>query len=526
MLMFYTGFVSAQTNCVPTFQYTPSIQNGQINWKQFPKFSLPFKIVYSGPRFNDTEQLPLQYGFSHLANFTTSDIGLPKQNRAYLWYGVASLAGQPWYELESPWANDLTKYQTKWENEMKSIANLFSDTQQQSMPNVDILMLDIEREIPTDAGIRSLKSNSTIPTQYRSLNDVDFTERYKRDLSNLYAEPIGFLQQKGIPSTTNFASYSDAPIKNTEFPLNYTWQEWQTSDKVLNYYMKDTLTSSVGGKFYQQNTFLAPSAYFCYEYSSLPYPNLAYQLFQVEANVARSNKDVMLFQWLGYNKCQPTSSYNFDGILKTYLAHAQAIFPFFSGAKGLWLWENPTTSSTANYANYEAYIYGLYRLSEFKDFFTGNYRLVIPKTAYNHFQDQDAIWRGVIKGNEILIAAINEFAGDGESTELTVNFGDWSQKITLKGKETFLCKFTLPDLQNAYIVYPNPSTGKYTFEYLGQGSLNGNIQISDVLGRVVYQEVLSSTSPKKEFDLSLSSGMYFLKYSSENTIITKKIIIH
>ncbi len=530
ILLIYTQLAFAQSDCQPTFRYTSSTQNGVINWGQFPEFSLPFKIVYTGPRFNDTNRLPLKHGFTHLATFTAADASLPKENRAILWGGVASLVGQPWYEIESPWANDLTKYKAKWDDDMRGMAGLFNDTQGKAMPNLDILMLDIEREIPTDPAIRALKADTSIPAQYRALSDIDFTERYKRDLSKLYAEPITYLQQKSIPASTQFASYSDAPIKNSEFPLNYTWQEWLTSDKVLNYYMKDTITNLTGGKFYQQNTFLAPSAYFCFEYSSLKYSNIAYQLFQVEANVARSNKDVMLFQWLTYNKCQESSTYGFNVNIKKYLAEAQGIFPFFSGAKGLWLWEGPFTPDNVNYSIYESYIYGLYRLSEFKDFFTGNYRLVIPKTAYDHFKDQDAIWRGVVKGNEILIAAINEFAQDGESTELTVRYGEWSQKITLKGKETFLCKFTLPDLQNSYVLYPNPTTGKFTFEYFGEGFLRGNFKIYDAMGREVYSKdynpASSFISSKMEFDLNLPSGNYILKYVEGEKSVTKKIIIY
>lgn len=530
ILLIYTQLAFAQSDCQPTFRYTSSTQNGVINWGQFPEFSLPFKIVYTGPRFNDTNRLPLKHGFTHLATFTAADASLPKENRAILWGGVASLVGQPWYEIESPWANDLTKYKAKWDDDMRGMAGLFNDTQGKAMPNLDILMLDIEREIPTDPAIRALKADTSIPAQYRALSDIDFTERYKRDLSKLYAEPITYLQQKSIPASTQFASYSDAPIKNSEFPLNYTWQEWLTSDKVLNYYMKDTITNLTGGKFYQQNTFLAPSAYFCYEYNSLKYSNIAYQLFQVEANVARSNKDVMLFQWLTYNKCQESSTYGFNVNIKKYLAEAQGIFPFFSGAKGLWLWEGPYTPDNVNYSIYESYIYGLYRLSEFKDFFTGNYRLVIPKTAYDHFKDQDAIWRGVVKGNEILIAAINEFAQDGESTELTVRYGEWSQKITLKGKETFLCKFTLPDLQNSYALYPNPTTGKFTFEYFGEGFLRGNFKIYDAMGREVYSKdynpASSFISSKMEFDLNLPSGNYILKYVEGEKSVIKKIIIY
>jgi hypothetical protein len=527
LFLFITQWTLGQSNCETTFRYTSSTQNGVINWKQFPTFTLPFRIVYTGPRFNDSLQLPLKYGFSHLANFTPADIDLPQKNRAILWGGVASIVGQPWYEIESPWNNDLKKYREKWESDMRGMAGIFRDTQGKTMPNLDILMLDIEREIPSDAGIRFLKADTTLPMQYRKLSDLDFTERYKKDLAKLYAEPIKYLKTNGIPNATNFASYSDAPIKNSEFPLNYTSQEWQTSDKVLNYYMIDSVSKKVGGEFYNQNTFLAPSAYFCYEYSLLKdYPNVAYQLFQVESNIQRSEKDIMLFEWLSYNKCQANSNYGYDKNIKKHLIEAQAIFPFFSGAKGVWLWENPITPDSLNYSVYETYINSLYRLSQFNDFFTGKYRLIIPKSAYQHFQDKDPIWRGVVKGNEILIAAINEFANENETTELTVNYGGWSEKIQLKGKETFLCKYSLPDLQINYLLYPNPNQGKFSFEYFGDNFLTGNMKITDVLGKEVFAQYLNGTFRKKEFDLKLTTGIYFLQYTEGEKVVIKKFVIN
>ena len=526
LLLLLSHWNFAQSDCQFTFKYSLSSQNGVINWKQFPDFSLPFKIVYTGPRFNDSTQQPLKHGFSHLANFTPADIDLPQKNRAILWGGVASLQGQPWYEIESPWKNDLQKYREKWASDLRGMADIFRDSQGKAMPNLDILMLDVEREIPSDAGIRFLKADTTLPLQYRKLSDLDFTERYKKDLSKLYAEPIKYLKANGIPNSTNFASYSDAPIKNQEFPLNYTWQEWQTADKVLNYYMIDSLSKKVGGEFYNQNSFLAPSAYFCYEYSLIPaYPNVAYQLFQVETNVARSDKDIMLFEWLSYNKCQANSNYGYNKTIKKHLIEAQAIMPFFSGAKGVWLWENPITPDSLNYSVYETYINSLYRLSLFKDFFIGNYRLIIPKSAYEHFQDKDPIWRGVVKGNEILIAAINEFANENEITDLTVSYGGWSEKIQLKGKETFLCKFRLPELEINYVLYPNPNSGKFIFEYFGDNFLTGNVKIIDVLGKELFSQQLGGNTRKKEFDLKLSSGVYFLQYIDGEKIVSKKIII-
>ncbi|MEY4538437.1 MAG: hypothetical protein RLZZ306_194 [Bacteroidota bacterium] len=526
-LLIMLGFQSfGQSDCQEAPKYSLSNQNGVINWKQFPEFSLPFKIIYNGPRFNDSLKLPLKYGFSHLASFVKADTNLPKKNRAILWGGVASLIGQPWYEIESPWANDLDKYKEKWRREVREFADMFSDSQGKAMPNLDILMLDVEREIPTDAAIRFLKADTTLPQQYRKLSDVDFTERYKKDLANLYAEPIKYLKTNQIPNFTQFASYSDAPIKNAEFLLNYTWQEWQTSDKVLNYYMIDSVSKKVGGEFYNQNNFLAPSAYFCYEYGAIKdYPNIAYQLFQVEANVARSNKDIMLFEWLSYNKCQANSTYGYNEGIKKHLIEAQAILPFFSGAKGVWLWEGPINPDTLNYSRYETYINSLYRLSQFKDFFMGDYRLIIPKTAYQHFQDKDAVWRGVLKGNEILIAAVNEFANENETTDLEVSYGSWSQKIQLKGKQTFLCKFEIPDLQSNYSLYPNPNKGSFTFEYFGDNLLTGTLKIVDFLGREILTQSFNGTTRKQSYDLKLGYGSYFLRYTEGEKVTIKKIIV-
>ena len=525
LMVGFQGF--GQADCQNAPKYNLSSRNGVINWQQFPAFSLPFKMIYNGPRFGDSLRLPLKFGFSHLANFTQADVNLPQKNRAILWGGVASLIGQPWYEIESPWANDLEKYQEKWRREVREFADMFTDSQGKAMPNLDILMLDVEREIPTDAAIRFLKSDTTLPIQYRKLSDVDFTERYKKDLANLYAKPIKYLKNNGIPNFTQFASYSDAPIKNAEFPLNYTWQEWQTSDKVLNYYMIDSVSKKVGGEFYNQNNFLAPSAYFCYEYGAIKdYPNIAYQLFQVEANIARSSKDVMLFEWLTYNKCQANSNYGYNQPIKKYLIEAQAILPFFSGAKGVWLWEGPINPDTLNYSRYETYINSLYRLSQFKDFFVGEYRLIIPKSAYQHFQDKDPVWRGVLKGNEILIAAINEFAEDNQTTDLEVNYGGWSQKIQLRGKETFLCKFQIPDLQSNYSLYPNPNKGNFTFEYFGDNLLSGNMKIIDFLGREIASHSFNGTSRKQTFDLKLSPGSYFLQYNEGEKVVVKKIQVN
>jgi hypothetical protein len=155
----------------------------------------------------------------------------------------------------------------------------------------------------------------------------------------------------------------------------------------------------------------------------------------------------------------------------------------------------------------------------------GDYRLIIPKSAYQHFQDRDPVWRGVMKGNEILIAAINEFANDDETTELEVSYGGWSQKIQLKGKETFLCKFQIPELQSNYLIYPNPNKGSFIFEYFGNNLLTGNLNIVDFLGREILTQSFNGTTRRQSYDLKLTTGSYFLQYVEGEKKIVKKIII-
>ena len=152
-----------------SFVFTPSSSKGTINWQQFPNFSLPFLNVYTGPRVANDIQEPLKHGFSHLARYNQFDADLPVKNRAFLWYGVASIGGQPWYELESPWENNLGTYQSYWTGSMQNFANEFNDTRGQAFPQYDFLVLDIERERPSNNSILTLKLSSGVPQNYKNL---------------------------------------------------------------------------------------------------------------------------------------------------------------------------------------------------------------------------------------------------------------------------------------------------------------------------------------------------------------------
>jgi len=512
-------------NCQPGYVLNPVTTNNSIEWGKFPEFSLPFKMIYSGPRFGDTQSQPLKHGFSHIAAFSGPEPGsLTAGQRAMLWYGVATSSGnQPWADnnLRSPWGNDTAAYRSYWDNYASTVTS------------VDVVCLDIERMQREDRDILALKANAQIPQNYRNLSDTDFLATYKRDMRWWYTEAANRLRAKGVKAS--LTSYSDVPIRNTW--LNITansWQDWTTNLARTHYLMQDN-AGKIGGDFYNAMDFLSPSPYYYYGYDHpIGKDYLSYLLFSIEANAAWSDKPIIPFVWLrvhdSYDKNIP--------LITDFMAEATAIFPFFSGAKGLWLWENPFLSAERqeNYGPYEHFIYGLYRLSQFKDMLEGNYQLVIPMPARDNMEQQNPVWRGIVKGENILIAAQNPYAADGSTTSITVSYQNWARNITLKGKEVFLCKFDLNDsvngvepLLDAVNVYPNPAAQQLNVSLSGaSGVADVDFALSNNKGQTVLQQKLKTFAGENKTSITLpklASGIYFARFTTVNRTVIKKVVI-
>ncbi|RYU93473.1 T9SS type A sorting domain-containing protein [Emticicia agri] len=507
-LFFSPYYIKAQSCNSSTFQLNPTTQNRAIDWQKFPEFSLPFSVVYGGPRFGDTQRLPLKHGFSHLATFEGADDNLPKNQRAIVWYGVGYTGtNQPWESIKSPWNNNLDGYRAKWQHELAT------------MPEVDLLVPDIERQIKSNDSILILKNHPTTPVAYRSLANNSFITQYKKDLQNLYAEAFGFT--KGNKSA-QIGGYSDAPILNTyiNIPGN-SWQKWTTDASLLNFLLYDFTSNKIGGEVYSRQDFFSPAAYYYYDYPNpLAADYLAYLLFQIEVNKAWApTKPIIPFVWLRY-------SYVTDAarkFIKPFMAEATAIFPFFSGANGLWLWDDPTLfNNNENFAAYEHFIHGLYRLSRYKDMFTGVYQLVIPQPAHSYVDNRKPIWRGVAKGTDFLVAAHNPYAKDeNEVVVVEATYNNWKVNVLLKGYEVFLCKFDMTLLGNepsqslvSFKIYPNPSQHDLTVGINSLIQQKANIEIVDMTGKIVYQEEanLQQGENTKSIKISqLSGGTYIIK---------------
>ncbi|MCE7064107.1 T9SS type A sorting domain-containing protein [Dyadobacter sp. CY326] len=528
VIIYLTAFcttASAQ-DCQPDYILNPVTANNTIEWSKFPEFTLPFKIIYNATRFGDTQSQPLKHGFSHIASFSGPEPGsLNVAKRALIWYGVATSSGdQPWADnaLRSPWGNDTAAYRSYWDN------------YSQTAKGYDIICLDIERMQREDRDILALKGNAKIPQIYRNLSDADFVATYKRDMRWWYTEAINRLRMKGI--TVPISSYSDVPVRNSW--LNVTsnsWQDWITNSARTHYLVQGN-DGKIGGSFYNAMDYLTPSPYYYYGYDHpIGKDYLSYLLFNIEANRAWSDKPIIPFVWMRVHDSYDSNT----PFIAPFVAEATAIFPFFSGAKGLWLWENPFFPGTRqeNYTAYERFIYGLYRLSGFKDMFEGDYSLVIPQSARDNMELQNPIWRGVVKGSNILIAAQNPYAADNAETYVFVSHQKWSKSIKLKGKEVFLCKFDLNDIVNStephlsdVFVYSNPVDFEMKVMLNGvNGATDVDFALINTKGQTVLQKQLKSNAGQTQETIALprlAAGMYFARFATDKRTITKKVVIN
>lgn len=493
----------AQTACPAPGWDAPPNEPGVIHWDAFPEFQspAPFKIVYEGPRLGDSLQRPLAHGFTHIAN-QLGNVGpgdfynLPPEKRALTWYHVATCyPGQPWkFPCNSPWNNDTLGYRQRWADNLGYYAALYADTDGDSLPQVDLLVADIE-----SGRLNGFNDNADyidslyyhpegcdIPPALLAGPAADFVLAYERDMMLLYNVPMRFARQALADNgyATRLSSYGDGPIPTTYHKiLHHSWPAWTSELSLVNYVVKDTAGQAADdAPFYQSCDFISPHAYYIYDHD--PY-YLAYCLFQVEANRAWSDKELILWTAMRY--------LNGDYI-EPHMAEATAVMPLLGGADGLWVWDywSAGAADTAHLRNYDYFVRGLERLSAYADFFEGDYEVFIPQTAWDLFKYGKPVWRAVVNGNGILIGAQNPFAGEGEITYLPVAYQNWSDTLALTGQELLLCDFIwqtsavgAAEPPVLATVSPNPFFTQVTFQFPDNEIFM--LEICDALGRVVFE---------------------------------------
>jgi hypothetical protein len=77
-----------------------------------------------------------------------------------------------------------------------------------------------------------------------------------------------------------------------------------------------------------------------------------------------------------------------------------------------------------------------------------------------------------------------------------------------------------------FMVYPNPTNGKFEARMPGIGIIGARFEIFDLHGRKLIKKQIPTGTESIEIDVSsLQSGIYFCRLISENTSATKKLII-
>lgn len=477
------------------FNFTPSPNS--VNWHQFPEFTLPFTVIYSGSQQVYDPNTLIKRGFTHFSNPNSIDF-LNKANRAYIYYNVAG-SNQPWSTHKSPYGNDMNIYQKKWGDDLNYIKSLAGGNL-----DFDIFCLDIEHQHKSRDSIVALKQMNFVPSNLKTLSDDAFVTQYQKDMQNLYAQASEYIKKQ--INTRIFTSYGDVPVFNTFTNIQGpSWTRWQTDPGLLNYITYDFDNKKAGGGFYNSIDVLSPNAYFYYDYPHLfAGEYLSYLMFQIEANKAWSSKDQYIFLWNRYSFTPQFVGKN----IKQWMAESMAIFPFLSGAKGIWLWDD--INSQINNEGYAYFMKGLYRLSKFKHFFEGNYTLVHTLSARDYNENKLPIWRGVYKDGKLLVAAHNPWAtSETQETKLTINYGALRQEIILKGYEVFLCEFstdfvTANEIVDTQLtVYPNPASDEIHCKIKFDTPQNFELLVTSELG-VVLKSINFLKGDRSEFNIKLN----------------------
>jgi hypothetical protein len=93
---------------------------------------------------------------------------------------------------------------------------------------------------------------------------------------------------------------------------------------------------------------------------------------------------------------------------------------------------------------------------------------------------------------------------------------------------TFLFTSTIDITNSKVLIYPNPTQGILNIEFDLTGSKEVTLCLVNILGDVVYTELIDNETIKysNKLDLSnYSNGIYFVKLKKEDSVITKKVIL-
>lgn len=387
----------------------------------------------------------------------------------------------------------------------------------------------VSDHLPTPAALSSLS--------FSDFKKVYFRARIK-DLNSTLIAYKSLLSSPGLYNNYG-TDIGDVNVFNT-FPT-VTWSQLTTDPTKLSYVYRDTTNFTSYGNYYVNNLDIHTNVnYFgpgrLGEYGNTSGYWLQTTLYQNELTKAwNPTKPCMSYVWL-----KADGALNYHTRMDTLVAEALPIFSMMV-SDGVFVWDGEQLS--ANNRIYEYYIKGMRRLSHFNGILTPT-----TVTRYSNFDPVQirnmqiasfgsgtytfGIARGIIKGDSILIAAMNPNAKINQITKVPITFTNTSytfkDTVTLIGRQVFLGASKMTPLgvstvinsifenSSDALVYPNPSKSTISIKGLENADNIKSIVIRDILGREMFV-----TNKINEINIEgLVTGNYFVSiYSNENVLL-------
>lgn len=282
----------------------------------------------------------------------------------------------------------------------------------------------------------------------------------------------------------------------------------------------------VGKSFSDLADFQMPGTYFLssdFDYAAVHTGDedrhwLASLLGEQEVNMKLSPKKRIAWQWLfNTQSTDAGQAARAEHPAPPVIAEGMGIFYWFTGAYGTIFWDDwadltpnapvvpgrENLDNNRNYACYEHYIHGLWRLFKHNgDLFNGQEKYLNEQTECSY--DNGQTWlrlnanglkqgglpfaRAIVNGDEILIAATKPYASPNQQSQVMVRYVEGNYRfyttINLKGDEIFLGRARMPTGTNTVppsttAVVPPPVSGGLTATVISYNCATGSM----VLGK-------------------------------------------
>lgn len=316
--------------------------------------------------------------------------------------------------------------------------------------------------------------------------------RHKQEQANLYTFMMKTIKENASPQTE---VGSIDPYAHNSFGYCRAQDYTASADVLCSLPARHTATSRqrgmpdelVGKSFADYADFYMPGTYYLYpelDYSARHILNgdrhwLAALLGEQEVNRNLSPKKRIAWQWL-FNTQNPEfpKSARAEHPAPPAVAEGMGIFYWFTGAYGVLLWDDHTDlipdqplptdpneqgiGNDRNYACYEHYIHGLWRLfKHHSDLFDGKetYLNETTECSYdggrtwykynaNQIKTRDLPFvRAIVNGNQILVAATKAYAQPEQKSQVMVRYVQsgyhFYTTVNLTGDEIYLGRATM-----------------------------------------------------------------------------------